>query len=177
MKRTIIDLGLAVSIVSLLAAPAGATAAAPPPSSEPGPVPMAEEQVDDQVDDQVPTVKVEIQHRGAVLKSGAERLDWGEASAIRLERGERVHDVTVLVTRKDGNSKKMRVVLSYELDGELFIDEYAYDTRANKREVLRTEGVALALTVTPVSFDDGGPKGRKDKVQPPIDVDDPLAGL
>ncbi|MEX1362378.1 MAG: hypothetical protein AB1Z98_04585 [Nannocystaceae bacterium] len=159
MKRTIIDLGLAVSLVSLLAAPAGATAAAPPPASEPGAAPMAEEQVDDQV----PTVKVEIQHRGAVLKSGTERLDWGETSAIRLERGERVHDVTVLVTRKDGNAKKMRVVLSYELDGELFIDEYAYDTRANKREVLRTEGVALALTVTPVAFDDGGPKGRKDR--------------
>ena len=152
-----------------------ATAATPAGDGEAAsePVAMAEAEADDLV----PTVKVEIQHRGAVIKSGQERLDWGEASAIRLQRGERVHEVTVAVSRKEGDAKKLHVVLTYELDGELVIDEYAYDTKAKKREVLRTDGVALALTVVPRPFDDGGPKGRPDKIEPPVDVDDPLAGL
>lgn len=175
MMRTLIDLGFAVSLASLLVAPAAAGAASPEPT--PVPEPEATAMAEQGTDDLVPTVKVEIQHRGAVLKSKPERLDWGEASAIRLKRGDRVHDVTVQVTRKDGNAKKLHVVLTYELDGELVIDEYAYDTKAKKREVLRTDGVALALTVVPKPFEDGGPQGRQDKLEPPIDTDDPLAGL
>ena len=173
MMRTIIDLGFAVSLAALLVTPTGATAATTTAAAPTTPTPMAEQGADDLV----PTVKVEIQHRGAVLKSKPERLDWGEASAIRLKRGDRVHDVTVEVSRDEGNAKKLRVVLTYELDGELIIDDYAYDTRAKKREVLRTDGAALALTVIPKRFEDGGPQGREDKVEPPIDTDDPLAGL
>lgn len=124
----------------------------------------------------VPMVKVEIKHRGRVLQTKPQRLDWDEASAIRLERGDRVHDVTLTVTRKGEQGKKLHVTLSYEIDGELVIEDFGYDTRARKREVLRTEGAALAVTITPRVLDtDSG--GRENKLEPPTDTDDPLAGL
>ncbi|MEM7152720.1 MAG: hypothetical protein AAF799_07750 [Myxococcota bacterium] len=125
----------------------------------------------------VPMVKVEIQHKGRVLKSKPQRMDWDEAGSVRLERGERVHDVTVQITRKDEQSKKLKVTLTYELDGELVIEDYAYDTKPRKREVLRTDGVALAVTVTPKAIDDGSPNQREDKLEGPTDPNDPLAGL
>lgn len=171
MMRTIVDRGAMALWVVMLAAPGGAIAAEPVPELRPAAAAEAE------VDDLVPLVKVEIQHRGAVMKSKPARLDWGEAGSIRLERGERRHDVTVAVTREDGDTKRLHVTVSYELDGELVIDEFAYDTKAKKREVLRTDGVALALTVTPTPLPDDGPQGREDKLDPPVDETDPLGGL
>jgi len=167
MMRTLFDTAIAATLLAMLAVPTGVHA-----EESTDAVAMADEGTMI-----VPMVKVEIQHKGQVLKSKPQRLDWGESSAVRLERGERVHDVTLQVTRPSEKGKKLHVTLTYELDGELVIEDYAYDTKARKREVLRTDGVALAVTVTPRTVDDGGPAGREDKLESPTDINDPLAGL
>ncbi|MCA9705933.1 MAG: hypothetical protein KDK70_08810 [Myxococcales bacterium] len=163
--------GIATLLVTALAAPAWAQANAQT-QAHAHVTPVA-----DRAAPLVPMVKVEIKHRGQVLTSAPQRLDWDEAGAIRLQRGDRIHDVTLRVTRKDDQAKTLQVTLTYELDGERVIEDFAYDTKARKREVLRTDGVALAVTVTPRPLEDDGPVGRKDKLEPPVDVDDPLAGL
>ena len=169
MMRKIIDLGIAAALVAALVLPDWARA------SETGAQPVADAG-SQAVAALVPVVKVEIQHQGRVLKSKPERLSWDEASAIRLERGDRVHDVTLAVSRKEG-SNKLHVTLTYELDGELVIEDFAYDTKAKKREILRTDGVALAITVTTKPFEAGRPTEREDKLEPELDPTDPLAGL
>lgn len=167
MMRTFFDFGLAATLAGLLIAPGWAHA---DPSVDVAPAA-------DEAAPVVPMVKVEIKHRGRVLQTKPRRLDWDEASAIRLERGDRVHDVTLKVSRKGDQSKKLHVTLNYEIDGELVIEDFAYDTKARKREVLRTEGVALAVTVTPHQLEDEGSTKREDKIDPAEDTDDPLAGL
>lgn len=167
MKRMLRNHAVAAFLCAGLVVPAMAEAHAPTEA-----VPMAE---DGQM--VVPMVKVEIQHKGRVLKSKPQRMDWDEAGSVRLKRGDRVHDVTVQITRDSEQSKKLKVMLTYELDGELVIEDYAYDTKARKREVLRTDGIALAVTVTPKAIDDGQPNQREDKLEGPTDPNDPLAGL
>lgn len=175
MLRKISDVILAATLVTALAAPGWAhadtssAAATTTTETSADATPVAEDGTM-----VVPMVKVEIQHRGQVIKSKPQRLDWEEAGSVRLERGDRVHDVTLKVVR---SGKKLAITLSYELDGELVIEDFAYDTQARKRKVLRTDGVALAITVTPQAIDDGSPNGRKDKLQGPSDPNDPLAGL
>ncbi|MEM9457532.1 MAG: hypothetical protein AAGF11_25355 [Myxococcota bacterium] len=160
------NVGVVAVLAGVLIAPAGALAE----TSAQG-IAMA-----DDAAAVVPMVKVEIKHRGRVLQTKPQRLDWDEASAIRLERGDRVHDVTLTVKRQSDQSKKLHVTLSYEIDGELVIEDFGYNTRARKREVLRTEGVALAVTITPRVLETDSVE-RENKLEPPTDSDDPLAGL
>ena len=167
MMRKIVDLGIAAALVAALVVPDWARA------SESTAEPMADSQSAAAL---VPVVKVEIQHQGHVLQSKPERLSWDEPSAIRLERGDRIHDVTLAVSRTEGSSK-LHVTLTYELDGELVIEDFAYDTKAKKREILRTNGVALAITVTTKVHEAARPTERKDKLEPQLDPTDPLAGL
>lgn len=81
------------------------------------------------------------------------------------------------VRRKNDAGTKLHVTVTYELDGQRVIEDFGYDTTANKREILRTDGVALAVTVTTKTFDEGQPNERKDKLGPVVDPDDPLHGL
>lgn len=166
MMRKIVDLGIAAVLVAALVVPEWAHADSPEPQAMAESTPKVV----------VPMVKVEIQHQGRVLKSKAERLSWDEPGAIRLERGERVHDVTVAVSRTEGSSK-LHVTLTYELDGELVIEGFAYDTKAKKREILRTEHVALAITVSTKPLENGQPNGREDELDLGSDSNDPLGGL
>ncbi|MCX4241272.1 hypothetical protein [Paraliomyxa miuraensis] len=169
MMRKIIDLGIAAALVTALWAPDWARATEQPAQ----PVADAGSSAATMV---VPVAKVEIQHQGRVIQSKPERLSWDEPGAIRLERGDRIHDVTLAVSRKEG-SGKLHVTLTYELDGELVIEGFTYDTKAKKREVLRTDGVALAITVTTKPLEAARPTEREDKLEPELDPTDPLAGL
>lgn len=185
MMRKLFDHGVALVLAGVLIAPGWAHAGpvvSADSAADAGPTVDADSTADahsaaDAAAPVVPMVKVEIKHRGRVLQAAPRRLDWDEAGAIRIERGDRVHDITIEVNRKGNEGKKLHVTLTYELDGERVIENFAYDTRARKREVLRTEGVALAVTITPRTLDDGGSTGRENKLDPSEDTDDPLAGL
>lgn len=57
------------------------------------------------------------------------------------------------------------------------VGHFAYDTKAKKREILRTDHVALAITVTTKPLEGGRPNERDDKLEPGVDPNDPLSGL
>lgn len=125
----------------------------------------------------VPTVRVEIKLPRTVLKSNYQALQWGETQAVELSRGEKNHTVEVTVRKRDEAGNKLTVTVAYEQDGEPVIAPLTFDTRIKKREIVSTDGVALALTVKRKTVVvEPEHKGRTDKLDE-HDSDDPLAGL
>ncbi len=125
----------------------------------------------------VPTVRVEIKLPRAVLKSKYQRLTWGESDDVELSRGDHSHTVAVTVSKRDDKGSKITVTVAYQQDGESVIAPMTFDTRAKKREIVSTDGVAIAVTVkrktVPV---ESTSTERKDKLAG-HDSDDPLSGL
>jgi hypothetical protein len=128
----------------------------------------------------VATIKVEIrQADGTVLKGEPQTVDWDQDSTINVQAGEHTHAVALTVRKRDDKGTKLGVTVAYRLDGNPIIAPFDYETKAKKREIVRTDGgIALAITVTPKVVKVPPPSPPKDEHDLDLpDGDDPLAGL
>lgn len=146
---------------------------------------------DESVDAETEVVQLKVELKlesGRVVRLPGEfTLDWGVGTEVEIEADGSTHQISITLARKGG--AKVSITLGYARNGEPIIAPYTFDTKVNKREVVRVEGgLAIALTVKPKNTK-GQPDGEEEEPPPPeveppsekIDIDedddDPLGGV